>query len=162
MKIVLIAACGHEGAIGSNGKLPWNYPCDLKRFKTLTTGKICLMGRKTADSLPRALPGRINLVITKDKSWQREGFIQLHSFEEVHRALEEVNADELWVIGGQTLYEYYVDMADVVYLTVINQVVENADAWFPVNRLDSFQQVRVWPSEIDLLTYWTFVRSEQV
>lgn len=157
MKIVLIAACGHQGAIGVKGKLPWHIPCDLKRFKTLTMGKICLMGRKTADGLPGALNGRINLVLTNDHTWEREGFIPLHSLEEVEQALKTVGVDELWVIGGQALYEHYIDIADVVYLTVIDQVVEDADAWFPVDRLEDFDEVRIWPSGVPGIDYWTFM-----
>lgn len=158
MKIVMIAACGHQGAIGAGGKLPWHYPCDLKRFKTLTMGKVCVMGRKTADSLPRALPGRVNVVLTSDPAWAREGFIPVYSYDELIDAVAEAGVDELWVIGGQSLYERFLAVADVVYLTVIDQVVADADAWFPVDDMVGFDQVRIWPSEDARVNFWTFVR----
>lgn len=158
MKIVLIAACGHEGAIGAGGKLPWHYPCDLKRFKALTMGKVCLMGRKTAESLPKALPGRVNVVLTSDRAWERDGFIPVHSFDDAIDSVVLAGCEELWVLGGQSLYERFLAVADVVYLTLIDEHVPNADAWFPVEQMEQFDQVRVWPSEHERVNFWTFVR----
>jgi dihydrofolate reductase len=159
MKVVLIAACGHEGAIGAGGKLPWHYLCDMKRFKALTLGKVCLMGRKTADSLPKALPGRVCVVLTSDMNWEREGFIPVHSYDEAIDAIADAGCEELWVIGGQSLYERFLPVADVVYLTVIDEYVPDADAWFPVDQMEQFDQVRIWPSEDARVNFWTFMRT---
>src|ERR1700722_1223440 len=101
--ISLIVARDLNGVIGRDNALPWRLPADLRRFKTLTMGKPMLMGRRTFDSIGRALPGRINLVLTRDMAWQAPGTVVVHSLDE---AFEKVgSAPELVVIGGAELFD---------------------------------------------------------
>jgi dihydrofolate reductase len=113
--ISLIVARDLNGVIGRDNALPWRLPADLRRFKTLTMGKPMLMGRRTFDSIGRALPGRLNLVLTRDRAWQAPGTVAVHSLDE---ALKEAQgAAELMVIGGAELFKLVLPLAERVYLT---------------------------------------------
>ncbi len=125
MKLAIIAAIGHRRAIGSEGKLPWRIPEDLKRFKRLTTGHAVLMGRGTWESLGRPLPGRRNVVLS---STPVEGIESYCSVEESLRAL--ASLDRVFVIGGGKLYAQLLERADELYLTLVDRDVE-ADTFFP-------------------------------
>lgn len=132
MLISLIAALDRNRAIGRDNDLPWRLPDDLKRFKTLTLGKPILMGRKTAESLGRALPERRNLVLTRSGRVPFEGMQAVASVEEALAAARDDNAAELCVIGGAEIYALTLPMARAMYLTHVDTVVESADAFFPV------------------------------
>src|SRR5437868_918765 len=84
-RITLVVARARNGVIGRDGKLPWHLPADLKRFKALTTGSVMVMGRKTFESLPRLLPGRRHVVLTRDTAWQAEGAEVAHDVDEALR-----------------------------------------------------------------------------
>jgi len=128
MIISLIAAMSENRVIGRNNQLPWRLPADLKHFKALTIGKPIVMGRKTWESLGRPLPGRANIVITRNIGYQAEGCVVVHS---VDQALEvATGSDEVMVIGGANLYQQLLDRADRLYLTLVKAHVEG-DAWFP-------------------------------
>src|SRR5215475_10806775 len=100
--ISLIVAMAQNGVIGRDNALPWRLPEDLKRFRAFTLGKPILMGRKTFESIGRPLPGRVNLVLTRDRGWFAAGVIVVHSVEE---ALAQAGASaELVVIGGAEIY----------------------------------------------------------
>ena len=131
MKLSLIAAMDRNLAIGKNGALPWHLPDDLKRFKALTVGKPILMGRKTAQSLGRALPGRVNLVLTRGGSVPFAGMQAVASFEEAHRIATAAGADELCVIGGGEVYALTLPIATHLHLTLVDTEVDRADAYFP-------------------------------
>ncbi|HEV7269765.1 dihydrofolate reductase [Pseudoxanthomonas sp.] len=131
MRVSLIAALDRHRAIGRDNDLPWRLPDDLKRFKTLTLGKPVLMGRKTAESLARALPGRLNLVLTRSGSVPFEGMQAVASVDEAVRIAVEQGSEELCVIGGGEVYAVTLDRADVLHLTEVNTVVEDAHAFFP-------------------------------
>ena len=137
MEVVLIAAMDRNNAIGRDNELPWRLPDDLKRFKALTLGKPVLMGRKTAQSLGRALPGRLNLVLTRSAQVPFEGMLAVASQEDAQRLAIEAGAGELCVIGGGEIYA-------LRHLTHVDTVVEGADAFFP--RFDA-SQWRVTSSE---------------
>ena len=126
-RVVLVAALDRAGAIGRDNALPWHLPRDLKRFKALTLGHAVLMGRKTAESIGRALPGRRNLVLTRAAQAPFEGQEVVRSFGE---ALEK-SGDTLMVIGGGELYALALPLAQSMELTLVDTVVEGADAWFP-------------------------------
>ena len=129
--LVLIAALDRCNAIGRDNALPWHLPADLKRFKTLTMGKPLLMGRRTAESLGRALPGRTNLVLTRGGRAPFEGMQPVGSPDEAARVAEAAGAAELCVIGGGEVYALCLPRAARMHLTHVDTVVEGADAFFP-------------------------------
>jgi len=128
----LIAALDRQGAIGRNNDLPWRLPDDLKRFKALTLGKPVLMGRKTAQSLGRALPGRCNLVLTRSGQVPFDGMQAVASLEQALAMAGELGAPELCVIGGAEVYALTLARAQALYLTHVEIVVDGADTWFPI------------------------------
>ncbi len=137
MKISLVAAVSANNVIGSKGQLPWYLPEDLRNFKRLTMDKPILMGRKTFDSLARALPGRTNIVITRNPNYHPEG---CKVFLNIHEALETVSdCTELMVIGGASFYEQMLPLADTLYLTIIKENF-NGDAFFPTFDLSEWTE----------------------
>jgi dihydrofolate reductase len=132
MRISLIAALDRNNAIGRDNDLPWRLPDDLKRFKALTLGKPVLMGRKTAQSLGRALPGRLNLVLTRSGQVPFEGMLAVASVDAAIARAREQGAEELCVIGGGEVYALTLAQADALHLTHVDTAVEAADAYFPV------------------------------
>ena len=134
MKIAMIAAVAENNAIGINNKMPWYLPGDLRYFKAITMGKAIIMGRKTFDSLRKPLPGRTNIVITRDQNWQHDGVKVVHSLDEALTLAEDIalinGNDEVMVIGGAQIYEQALDKADRLYLTRVYQSFEG-DAFFP-------------------------------
>ena len=126
-RLSLIAALDRHRAIGKGNALPWHLPADLKRFKALTLGKPVLMGRKTAESLGRALPGRRNLVLTRSGRVPFDGMEAIASIDDALAFAE----DELCVIGGGEVYALCLPRADRLHLTHVDTVVGEADAFFP-------------------------------
>lgn len=127
-RLVLLAALDRNRAIGKDNALPWHLPDDLKRFKRLTLGHPVVMGRKTYESIGRALPGRTNLVVTRDRELAIAGTIVVHSLEAALAAAG--SATEVFVIGGEQIYRLALPHADRLELTEIDTAIE-ADAWFP-------------------------------
>ena len=127
--ISLIAALDRNRAIGRDNALPWHLPDDLRRFKVLTLGKPVLMGRRTADSLGRALPGRRNLVLTHSGVPPFPGMAAVASVDEAIAAAD--GADVLCVIGGAEVFALALPHADRLYLTWVDTCVESADVFFP-------------------------------
>jgi len=127
----LIAALDRQRAIGRDNMLPWHLPDDLKRFKALTLGKPVLMGRKTAHSLARALPGRSNLVLTRSGQVPFAGMQPVASLDAALMIAADQGADELCVIGGAQVYALALARAKTLHLTHVETVVEGADTWFP-------------------------------
>ncbi|HEY5804558.1 MAG TPA: dihydrofolate reductase [Lysobacter sp.] len=131
MDLVLIAAHDRQRAIGRDNDLPWRLPDDLKRFKVLTLGKPVLMGRKTAQSLGRALPGRLNLVLTRSDQVPFEGMQAVASVDEAMRIAAAADAPALCVIGGGEVYAQCLPLATQLHLTHVDTRVDGADAFFP-------------------------------
>lgn len=127
MIISLISAMGRNRVIGINNTLPWRLPADLKHFKQITLGKPVLMGRKTYESIGKPLPGRTNIIISRDSDYQVPGCIVVHS---IDAALAAADHNEVMVIGGAALYEQMLPRADRLYLTLIDEDFKG-DAWFP-------------------------------
>mgnify|MGYP003500944945 FL=1 len=127
-EIVLIAAMDDNRAIGIDNGLPWHLPDDLKRFKALTTGKTVLMGRKTAESLGRALPNRINLVLTRSGCVPFEG---MRAVGTLSQAVQACANGELMVIGGGEIYALAMPFARRMHLTHVDVRLPQADAYFP-------------------------------
>lgn len=128
MKVSLVAALDRDYAIGRGNDLPWKLPDDLKRFKALTLGKPVLMGRRTAESLGRALPGRRNLVLTRSGLAPFDGMETVASWDET---IASVQGEELMVIGGGEIYALALPLATHMYLTHVDTRVGDADAFFP-------------------------------
>jgi dihydrofolate reductase len=128
MKISLIVAMSTNRVIGVNNGLPWHLSADLRRFKSLTLGKPILMGRKTHESIGRALPGRKNIVISSRVDYRANGCEVVHDIEEAIAVADD--AEELMVIGGSSLYEALLLRADRIYLTQIDAEFEG-DTFFP-------------------------------
>ncbi|MCC8448471.1 dihydrofolate reductase [Xanthomonas translucens] len=129
--LTLVAAIDNARAIGRDNDLPWRLPDDLKRFKALTLGKPVLMGRKTAQSLGRALPGRLNLVLTRSGQVPFEGMQAVASLPAAIEAAQASGAGELAVIGGGDIFALALPHAEMLYLTHVDTLVEGADAYFP-------------------------------
>jgi len=130
-RISLIAAIGKGRELGINGKLLWHLPDDMQRFKILTTGHPVIMGRKTWESLPerfRPLPGRVNIVVTRQTHYEATGAIITDSLEAARAAA--AGANEIFVIGGGELYAAALPLANRLYLTLVEAAVE-ADTFFP-------------------------------
>lgn len=135
MKLALIVAAATNNVIGLNNQLPWHLPQDLKYFKAKTLGKPIVMGRKTYESIGRPLPGRTNIVITRQQGWRADPDVLIaHNIDqalELARDLVGAESDaEVMVIGGAEIYRNCLPQADRVYLTRIEKDVEG-DAYFP-------------------------------
>lgn len=137
--IALVVARGRNGVIGRDGDLPWRLRSDLQRFKAITIGKPCLMGRKTWESLPlRPLPGRLNVVLTRDEGWgeagEAKGALVCRTLDEAieiaREQAEEDGVDEICVIGGTALFEAALPRARRLYVTEVDAAPEG-DAVFP-------------------------------
>lgn len=132
MLVSLVVAMSENRVIGRDNDLPWRLPADLAHFKRLTLGKPIIMGRKTYESIGRPLPGRQNIVLTRDKSFQAPGCDICLGLDEAMAVAG--NVDEVMIIGGAALYETLLARADRIYLTEVHADIEG-DTWFP--ELDS-------------------------
>ncbi len=144
--INIIAAIGKNRELGKNNKLLWYIPEDFKRFKTLTSGHVVIMGRKTYESLPekfRPLPNRVNIVVTRDPRFtisarsykDGKAIICLSMEEAIEKGTAYVKTStsqgEIFIIGGASIYQQGIKYADKLYLTLVNQEYPEADAFFP-------------------------------
>ncbi|TZF90295.1 dihydrofolate reductase [Cognatilysobacter lacus] len=141
MRISIVVAYDRERAIGVDGGLPWHLPDDLKRFKALTLGKPMLMGRRTAQSLGRALPGRLNLVLTRSGRVPFDGMEPVPSIEAALDRVRAEGAEELAVIGGGGVFEATLPIATWLHLTLVDTAVARSDTWFPPFPLDEWSEV---------------------
>lgn len=133
----LIAAMAHGRVIGNAGGMPWHLPADLAWFKRNTLGKPIIMGRKTWDSIGRALPGRRNLVISRDETFQPAGAERVASPDVALAAV--ADAPEIMVVGGAQVYRYCLPRADRLYLTLIDADL-SGDTFFPDYNLYSWHE----------------------
>jgi len=164
MTISIIAAIAKDNAIGANNQLLCRLPNDLRRFKRLTTGHTVIMGRKTYDSLPKgALPNRTNVVITCNRQAVFEG---CESFESIETAINHHrNEDEIFIIGGASIYKEVIEIADTLYLTCIYHSFDNADAFFPKINVDDWTETESEDFPQDAYhpypyTFKTFIRKK--
>ncbi|MBL7765304.1 MAG: dihydrofolate reductase [Chitinophagaceae bacterium] len=131
MKISIVVAASDNHVIGVNNQLPWHLPADLKIFKTLTMGHPIIMGRKTFESIGRPLPGRDNLVITRNENFQPEGVILLNSLESAMAYCSMKQYDQVFIIGGATIYQQAMelDIVHTIYLTRVHTQVQSGSAF---------------------------------
>jgi len=138
--LALIVAQSLNRVIGVNNTLPWHLPEDLKYFKATTMGKPIIMGRKTYDSIGRPLPGRTNIVVTRQADWLADGVKVVRTLEDALAVASAEEPAEIMVIGGAQIYELMLPVADRVYLTQVYSEIEG-DAWFPAMSASQWQQV---------------------
>ena len=137
MEIHLIWAQDKNGGIGYKGQLPWHIPEDLQNFKKLTLNSTILMGRKTWESLPiKPLPKRRNIVLTRKKKLEVESY---QSIDECLTKLKNDNIDKLYIIGGSKIYNSFIDKADQLHITLIDEKTKNIDTIFPLT-IDQFKK----------------------
>jgi len=131
-KISIIAAISKNRVLGKDNKLLWHLPEDLKRFKKLTLNHVVVMGRKTFESIGKALPNRINVVVTRNKSYKSSNnkVIVCHSFKKALQVGKKYEKKELFIIGGGQIYSQAINVADKIYLTIINRKFKG-DVFFP-------------------------------
>ena len=138
-QIHAIVAVDENWAIGRQGDLLCHLPADMRHFKQVTMGYSIVMGRKTFESFPRRpLPGRQNIVITRNAGWQYPGVTVVHSVEEAIAAAE---TDTVYIIGGAQVYELALPLVEVLHLTVIHARWASADAFFPAMDMSEWQEV---------------------
>ena len=128
----LIVAVDKNWAIGKDNKLLVSIPDDMKFFRETTTGKVVVMGRKTLESFPNSkpLPNRVNIVLTKDAKYEANGTIIVHSKEELNEELKKYNSDDIYVIGGESIYRMMLDECDRAFVTYVDYSYD-ADTYFP-------------------------------
>ncbi|WP_066802259.1 dihydrofolate reductase [Moraxella oblonga] len=146
IKIVHVVAFDQNHCIGKDDTLAWHIPEDLKHFKSITTGGVVVMGKKTFLSMGKPLPNRINWVVTSDKNWRADGVKVAHSLEEAMEQasidIKKMNQNQLFIIGGGQIYQQTLAIADVLEITRVDLAIDG-DAFYP--RIDdSFE--KVWQS----------------
>ncbi len=129
MIVSIIVAMGKERVIGIKNALPWKLPADMEHFRRLTDKKPLIMGQKTFESIGKALPGRINIVLTLDKNFQASDCLVAHSIEEALQIAKE-KGEEVMICGGFSVYKQFLPLADRMYLTLIEGDFDG-DAFFP-------------------------------
>lgn len=159
MRISIIAAMGRNRVIGKNGALPWHLPADLAHFKILTMSHPIVMGRKTHESISRALPGRTNIVITRQPNYQSKDCVVVSSMEEVLKRPE----GEIFVIGGAEMYRAFLPHARRLYLTLVGGDFEG-DAYFPELNMAEWQETARAENPADEKNQnpYTFVTYERI
>ena len=130
MTIALIVAIAENRVIGNKNQLPWHLPADLKYFKSKTMGNAIAMGRKTYESIGKPLPGRRNIVVTRNKNWSAEGIFTANSLEDAIENAKNNNEDTLFIIGGAELYQQAIEFCEIIYLTEVKEKF-TGDVYFP-------------------------------
>ncbi len=138
-RVTIIAAMARNRAIGLDGEMPWHLPAELKHFKESTMGKPIVMGRKTWESIGRVLPGRQNIVVTRNPSFQAPGCTLARSLDQ---AMDLAQGEEVMIIGGGQLYQLAMAVADRMILTRVD-CEPGADTWFPEWQPQDWRQVSV-------------------
>jgi dihydrofolate reductase len=128
--ISIIAAVAENKALGKNNKLLWHIPEDLKRFKEITMGHPIIMGRKTFESIGSALPGRTNIIITRNRDYQAENCLVRSSFNRAVALAKSKDGQEIFIGGGESVYKQAINRADKLYLTLVKGNFK-ADVYFP-------------------------------
>lgn len=157
MDIILVAAIGANGEMGHNNELLWHLPGDLPRFKEITMGASIIMGRKTFDSIGRALPGRLNIVLSSNPDWHAEGVSTANSIEDALEQAEQYNPEKTSVIGGGQIYKLFLPYAERLELTEV-QDSPVADTFFPNFSSQEFKEIQrvknhQYDPKFDYVTY---------
>jgi dihydrofolate reductase len=148
MRISIVVAAAENNVIGKDGQLLWHLPNDLKFFKNTTWGMPVIMGRKTYDSLNKPLPGRTNIVITRNDNWNAQGVLRADSLQNAIRLAEETDAREAYVIGGGEIYVQALPIAHRIYLTRVKAAPEG-DVFFPALKVEEWKLLSQLPFDPD-------------
>jgi len=146
MIISMIVAMGRNREIGKDNAMLWHLPADFKHFKSVTMGKPILMGRKTFESIGRPLPGRENIVVTRNKEFSASGITIVHSVDAALEAAKQY--DEVMVIGGDSFYQQMLPVSKRLYITEVHDAFE-ADAFFPEINLAQWRELERVEHEAD-------------
>ena len=147
MKVALIAARSDNNVIGSEGRIPWHLPADLKHFKALTVGHAIMMGRKTFESIGKPLPDRLTVVVSRNRDYKRAGITVVHS-PEAALAFADQNETEVFVCGGAEIYRLALPLANRMYLTRVHTVVRG-NVLFPEFSSKEWQLTESDPHKAD-------------
>jgi dihydrofolate reductase len=154
-EVVGIAAVGSNGVIGAGQDIPWRIPEDWRRFQSLTTGQVLIMGRRTYDSIGRPLPRRTTIVVTRDPDWQRDGVLVATSVREALERAEELAPDTVFVAGGGEIYRAAWDRLDRLEVTEVDQSPQG-DVTFPSIEAQDWQETSRQPR--DGFAYVSYLR----
>ncbi len=146
--ISLVVAASTNNAIGKNNQLLWHLPNDLKFFKNTTWGSVVIMGRKTFESVNKPLPGRLNIVITRQANWQAEGVIVVGNLQEAIAKANAENFKEIFIVGGGEIYKESMPLADRIYITRVHATIDG-DTFFPNIVENNWQLVQAQHYEAD-------------
>lgn len=149
----IILAIGNDGSIGRNGDLIWKISSDLKRFKTLTTGHTVVMGRKTWESLPkRPLPGRRNIVLTRNPAYEAPGAEIMASVKDV---MEKTKGEKVFIMGGAEIYKAFLPYTSTLWITHVDSVCPDADVFIDLNLKMGWNLVEAgdWTQTDDKISY---------
>ncbi|PAK36288.1 dihydrofolate reductase [Peribacillus simplex] len=145
--ISLIVAMDQNRVIGNNNKLPWHLPADLQYFKKVTMGHPIVMGRKTFESIGRVLPGRENVIVTRNQEFKAEGCVVLHDIAQI-KMFADNHEEEVFVIGGAEIFKEILPFTDRLYITEIHETFEG-DTFFPEIDENEWDEVSSNPGSID-------------
>ena len=140
----LIVACGRNNVIGKNNSLPWHIPADLQYFKCTTLGKPIIMGRKTCESIGRLLPGRPNIIVSRQPHWQPpEGGYKVADIAQAEALAQQLapQTSEIMVIGGEQIYRLALPRAQRIYKTEVDIEIDGGDAFFPALPQEHWREV---------------------
>jgi dihydrofolate reductase len=150
--VSLVVAMANNGVIGKDGKLPWHIPEDMRRFRALTIGKPCIMGRRTWDSLPKKpLPGRMNIIVSRDRNFRADGAAVVHSLDEALALAADV--PEICVIGGAEIYKAALPHASRIHLTEVHAAVDGDTRLVPFDRAHWRETAREDHATVEGLRY---------
>ncbi|MDB5219461.1 MAG: Dihydrofolate reductase [Myxococcaceae bacterium] len=154
--LAMVVAIGDDGAIGKDGKVPWRIPEDLKHFKNVTMGHAIVMGRKTWDEVGKPLPGRRNIVVSRQPGLALEGAEVFTTLDDAVAAARTTDP-EPHIIGGSTIYAAAMPLATRIYLTEVHRVVD-ADTFFPPFDRSAWREVERRPAETEGVEFVTLER----
>ena len=140
MRVSFIVAKAENDVIGRNNELPWHLKDDLQNFKKITMGHHILMGRKTYDSIGKALPGRVSLVISSEPKANSEGVFWFNSIFRAIKQAERNGESELFIIGGEKIFKYALSLVDRIYLSTVRAEIKG-DVYFPQLSLKNWKKV---------------------
>lgn len=152
MNINIIAAVGANNELGKKNKLIWYLPNDLKFFREKTMNKVIVMGRKTFESLPKMLPNRKHVVLTRGNHEFPSEVTVYNSVDEVFKKYQNTNED-IFIIGGESIYREFLKYADIMYLTEIDKSDKEADAFFPTFNKEEWESVLISDLSDDEIPY---------
>ncbi|CAG9613681.1 IS1595 family transposase ISSsu9 [Bacillus rhizoplanae] len=152
--ISLLVAMDKNRLIGKDNQLPWHLPADLAYFKKVTMGHPIIMGRKTFESIGKPLPGRTNIILTRNKNYEMEGCEVIYSIDDVQKMDEQLN-EEIFVIGGAEIFKEVLPFADRLYITKIEEVFEG-DTFFPEINYNEWKEISVEQGVTDEKNPYTY------